>query len=97
MKSCSVNSFYTDTTSEVQPRFGFGSYTLTAVYIHNEPPHTVQHPSRYSFIYYIYIYTHTYIDIQNIYIYIFKEKQKSGDGVTADLKIQLWFESKNFF
>lgn len=57
-------------------RFNHGlalAATLTAVYIHNEPPHTVQHPSRYSFIYYIYIYTHTYIDIQNIYIYIQRE------------------------
>lgn len=49
---------------------------LTQQYIHNEPPHTVQRPYRYSFIYYIYIYTHTYIDIQNIYIYSQKNKQK---------------------
>lgn len=60
-------------------RFNHGlalAATLTAVYIHNEPPHTVQHPSRYSFIYYIYIYTHTYIDIQNIYIYSKRNKNR---------------------
>lgn len=68
IKSCSVNPFYADMSSEVKPRFGFGSYSHITVYTQHASSHCT-HSYRYSFIYYIYIYiyTHTYIDIQNIY------------------------------
>lgn len=39
VKSCSVNSFYADMSSEVKPRFGFGSYSHTAVYTQRASSH----------------------------------------------------------
>lgn len=60
-------------------RLNYGSALaaiLTQQYIHNKPPHTVQHSHRYSFSFYIYIYLYSYIYRYTEYIYIYNQKEK---------------------